>query len=68
MSARAAQWVDVLQFPTLLTWARIVAIRWLSACSTCRWQRPDRNPRCDCAVIIVALTDWADGYWHAGST
>ena len=48
--------------PTLLTWARIVAIPLIVAVFHLPLQEPQRNLIATVLFIVVALTDWADGY------
>jgi cardiolipin synthase (CMP-forming) len=48
--------------PTLLTWARIVAIPLVVGVFQLPLAEADRNLAATVLFIIVALTDWADGY------
>ena len=48
--------------PTLLTWARIVAIPLIVGVFHLPLGEPDRNLFATVLFIVVALTDWADGY------
>jgi CDP-diacylglycerol--glycerol-3-phosphate 3-phosphatidyltransferase len=48
--------------PTLLTWARIVAIPLIVGVFYLKLQLPTMNLIATALFIIVALTDWADGY------
>jgi cardiolipin synthase (CMP-forming) len=48
--------------PTLLTWARIVAIPLIVGVFHLPLPDADRNLIATVLFIIVALTDWADGY------
>ena len=48
--------------PTLLTWARIVAIPLIVGVFHLPLQEPQRNLIATVLFIVVALTDWADGY------
>ena len=48
--------------PTLLTWARIVAIPLIVGVFQLPIGEPDRNLIATVLFIVVALTDWADGY------
>jgi CDP-diacylglycerol--glycerol-3-phosphate 3-phosphatidyltransferase len=48
--------------PTLLTWARIVAIPLIVGVFHLPLGEPDRNLIATLLFIVVALTDWADGY------
>jgi CDP-diacylglycerol--glycerol-3-phosphate 3-phosphatidyltransferase len=48
--------------PTLLTWARIVAIPLIVGVFHLPLQEADRNLIATVLFIVVALTDWADGY------
>jgi len=48
--------------PTLLTWARIVAIPLIVGVFHLPLVEADRNLIATVLFIIVALTDWADGY------
>jgi cardiolipin synthase (CMP-forming) len=48
--------------PTLLTWARIVAIPLIVGVFSLPLNGPSRNLIATVLFIVVALTDWADGY------
>jgi CDP-diacylglycerol--glycerol-3-phosphate 3-phosphatidyltransferase len=48
--------------PTLLTWARIVAIPLVVGVFYLDLEDPSRNLIATVLFIVVALTDWADGY------
>ena len=48
--------------PTLLTWARIVAIPLIVGVFHLPLAEADRNTIATVLFIVVALTDWADGY------
>jgi cardiolipin synthase len=48
--------------PTLLTWARIVAIPLIVGVFQLPLTEPERNLAATVLFVIVALTDWADGY------
>ena len=48
--------------PTLLTWARIVAIPLIVGVFQLPIAEPDRNLIATVLFVVVALTDWADGY------
>ena len=48
--------------PTLLTWARIVAIPLIVGVFSLPLHQPTRNLIATVLFVIVALTDWADGY------
>jgi cardiolipin synthase len=48
--------------PTLLTWARIVAIPLIVGVFYLDLASPTRNLVATVLFIVVALTDWADGY------
>lgn len=48
--------------PTLLTWARILAIPLIVGVFHLPLGEPDRNLIATVLFIVVALTDWADGY------
>lgn len=48
--------------PTLLTWARIVAIPLIVGVFYLGWSEPTQNLVATVLFIVVALTDWADGY------
>jgi cardiolipin synthase (CMP-forming) len=48
--------------PTLLTWARIVAIPLVVGVFYLDVDWPTRNAVATALFIVVALTDWADGY------
>jgi cardiolipin synthase (CMP-forming) len=48
--------------PTLLTWARIVAIPLIVGVFSLDLSQPTRNLVATVLFIVFALTDWADGY------
>ncbi len=48
--------------PTLLTWARIVAIPLIVGVFHLPIDAPSRNLIATVLFVVVALTDWADGY------
>jgi len=48
--------------PTLLTWARIVAIPLIVGVFYLDIDHPTRNLIATVLFVVVALTDWADGY------
>ena len=48
--------------PTLLTWARIVAIPLIVGVFQLALSQADRNLIATVLFVVVALTDWADGY------
>ncbi len=48
--------------PTLLTWARIVAIPLIVGVFHLPITEPERNLIATVLFVVVALTDWADGY------
>ena len=48
--------------PTLLTWARIVAIPLIVGVFYADWPMPVRNLSATVLFIVFALTDWADGW------
>jgi len=48
--------------PTLLTWARIVAIPLIVGVFYMPFAEGDRNLAATVLFVVVALTDWADGY------
>jgi CDP-diacylglycerol--glycerol-3-phosphate 3-phosphatidyltransferase len=48
--------------PTLLTWARIVAIPLIVGVFHLPLDSPTRNLIATVLFIVVAITDWADGY------
>ena len=48
--------------PTLLTWARIVAIPLVVGVFYLPLEKPTRNLCATALFIVVAATDWADGY------
>jgi cardiolipin synthase (CMP-forming) len=48
--------------PTLLTWARIVAIPLIVGVFQLPLSEPERNLMATVLFVVVALTDWADGY------
>ncbi len=48
--------------PTLLTWARIVAIPLIVGVFYLDWPEPARNLTATVLFIVFAITDWADGW------
>ncbi|HEY6086339.1 MAG TPA: CDP-alcohol phosphatidyltransferase family protein, partial [Burkholderiaceae bacterium] len=48
--------------PTLLTWARIVAIPLVVGVFYLPLSAPERNLIATVLFVAVAITDWADGY------
>jgi CDP-diacylglycerol--glycerol-3-phosphate 3-phosphatidyltransferase len=48
--------------PTLLTWARIVAIPLIVGIFSLEISEANKNLVATVLFIVVALTDWADGY------
>lgn len=48
--------------PTLLTWARIVAIPLIVGVFYLPWDAATRNEVATVLFVVVALTDWLDGY------
>ena len=48
--------------PTLLTWARIVAIPLIVGVFYLDWPEPARNLTATVLFIVFAFTDWADGW------
>jgi cardiolipin synthase len=48
--------------PTLLTWARILAIPLIVGVFSLDWPMATRNWVTTVLFVVVALTDWADGY------
>jgi len=73
LSAHIAQWVGRVAFrrqnrgmfftiPTLLTWARIVAIPLLMGVYYLPLQEPTRNLLATVMFVVFALTDWLDGF------
>jgi len=48
--------------PTLLTWARIVAIPLIVGVFYLQFQPAQQNLAATVLFVVVALTDWADGY------
>ena len=48
--------------PTLLTWARIVAIPLIVGVFYLPLTGPERNIIATVLFVVVAITDWADGY------
>src|SRR4029453_13882973 len=48
--------------PTLLTWARIVAIPLIVGVFYLDLHQPTRNLIATILFVVVAITDWADGY------
>jgi cardiolipin synthase (CMP-forming) len=51
-----------LTIPTLLTWARIVAIPLIVGVFHLPLSEPERNLIATVLFVVVALTDWLDGY------
>jgi CDP-diacylglycerol--glycerol-3-phosphate 3-phosphatidyltransferase len=51
-----------LTLPTLLTWARIVAIPLIVGVFYLPWPMPQKNLVATVLFIVFALTDWADGW------
>ncbi len=51
-----------LTLPTLLTWARIVSIPLIVGCFSLPWPAEQINLLACVLFIVVALTDWADGW------
>ena len=51
-----------LTLPTLLTWARIVAIPLIVGVFYLSWPAPQQNLLASVLFVVVALTDWADGW------
>lgn len=51
-----------LTLPTLLTWARIVAIPLIVGVFYLPFDAPTRNLVATVMFVVFALTDWADGY------
>ncbi|MES2089152.1 MAG: CDP-diacylglycerol--glycerol-3-phosphate 3-phosphatidyltransferase [Pseudomonadota bacterium] len=51
-----------LTLPTLLTWARIVSIPLIVGCFYLPWPMSQINLLSCVLFIVVALTDWADGW------
>ncbi|MFZ2988255.1 CDP-diacylglycerol--glycerol-3-phosphate 3-phosphatidyltransferase [Ideonella sp.] len=51
-----------LTIPTLLTWARIVAIPLIVGVFYLPIDEPSRNLIATVLFVVVALTDWLDGY------
>ena len=64
--ARPAEFVTIppmfFNLPTLLTWARIVAIPLIVGVFSLPISEPERNLIATVLFVVVALTDWADGY------
>ena len=48
--------------PTMLTWARIVAIPLIVGVFYLPIETPARNLLATVLFVVVAATDWADGY------
>src|SRR3989338_9504259 len=48
--------------PTLLTWARIVSIPLIVGVFYLPWPMAEINLLASALFVVVALTDWADGY------
>ncbi|HYR25436.1 MAG TPA: CDP-diacylglycerol--glycerol-3-phosphate 3-phosphatidyltransferase [Aquabacterium sp.] len=51
-----------LTLPTLLTWARIVAIPLIVGVFYLPWPQHDINVLASALFVVVALTDWLDGW------
>jgi CDP-diacylglycerol--glycerol-3-phosphate 3-phosphatidyltransferase len=51
-----------LTLPTLLTWARIVAIPLIVGLYYLPWPMAELNTLAAILFVVVALTDWADGW------
>ena len=51
-----------LTLPTLLTWARIVAIPLIVGVFYLPWDAATRNLVATVMFVVFALTDWADGW------
>ncbi len=51
-----------LTLPTLLTWARIVAIPLIVGIYYLPWPMAEMNLLASILFVVVALTDWADGW------
>jgi len=51
-----------LNFPTLLTWARIVSIPLIVGLFYMPWPMTEINLAACLLFIVMALTDWADGW------
>jgi cardiolipin synthase len=51
-----------LTLPTLLTWARILAIPLIVGVYYLPLSMPDQNLLASVLFVVVALTDWADGW------
>ncbi len=51
-----------LNLPTLLTWARIVAIPLIVGVYYLHLPMAELNLLASCMFVVVALTDWADGW------
>jgi cardiolipin synthase (CMP-forming) len=51
-----------LTLPTLLTWARIVAIPLIVGVFYLPWEAPARNLTATVLFVLFALTDWLDGW------
>jgi CDP-diacylglycerol--glycerol-3-phosphate 3-phosphatidyltransferase len=51
-----------LTLPTLLTWARIVAIPLIVGVFYLPWDAPTRNFVATVMFVVFALTDWLDGW------
>jgi CDP-diacylglycerol--glycerol-3-phosphate 3-phosphatidyltransferase len=62
LSRSAAQSGMFFNLPTLLTWARIVAIPLIVGVFYLPLEAPARNLLATTLFIVVALTDWLDGY------
>jgi CDP-diacylglycerol--glycerol-3-phosphate 3-phosphatidyltransferase len=51
-----------LTLPTVLTWARIVAIPLIVGVFYLPWDAPTRNTVATVMFVLFALTDWLDGW------
>ncbi|MEY4751633.1 MAG: CDP-diacylglycerol--glycerol-3-phosphate 3-phosphatidyltransferase [Pseudomonadota bacterium] len=51
-----------LTLPTLLTWARIVAIPLIVGLYALPWERTTVNLAATVLFVVIALTDWLDGW------
>ena len=51
-----------LNLPTLLTWARIVAIPLIVGVFYLPWPAAELNLTASVLFVLVALTDWFDGW------
>jgi cardiolipin synthase len=62
ITASSAQSGMFFNLPTLLTWARIVAIPLIVGVFYLPLEAPTRNLVATALFIVVALTDWLDGF------